>query len=200
MNDKTYGKIRKIIHSLILNTYLSIYISMTECMDVIHQRRSIRKFKTDSINKEIIEKLLKAAQTAPSAGNLQARDFIIVTNPVVKKKLSEAALNQQFLVQAPVIIVFCANIPRSSRVYSSRGELYSIQDTTASIMTLILAAQDLGLGTCWVGAFSEADVAEILMIPPHINPVCLLALGNPAETPHESDRMDISKITHWESW
>jgi nitroreductase len=173
---------------------------MTECMDVIYQRRSIRKFKTDPISKEIIEKLLKAAQMAPSAGNLQARDFIVVTNPVVKKKLSEVALNQQFLVQAPVVIVLCANVPRSSRVYSGRGELYSIQDTTASLMILMLAAQDLGLGTCWVGAFSEADVSEILMIPPHINPICLLALGYPAESPPASDRMDISKITHMESW
>lgn len=169
-------------------------------MHVIYQRRSIRNFKSDPIDRETIERLLQAAQTAPSAGNLQARDFVVVTNPAVKKRLSAAALDQQFLVQAPVVIVVCANVPRSSRVYGIRGELYSIQDTTASIITLMLAAQDMGLGSCWVGAFREADVADILMIPPHINPICLLAIGRPDETPPATARMDISRITHWEYW
>lgn len=173
---------------------------MAECRDAIYNRRSVRKFKSDPVDRKTIRGLLEDAQMAPSAGNLQARDFIVVTNTAVKKKLSEAALDQKFLVQAPVVIVFCANTPRSGRIYSARGELYSIQDTTTSIMVLMLAAHDMGLATCWVGAFSEAEVAEILMIPPDVRPVCLLALGYPAQTPQGPGRMDATELTHWESW
>ncbi|MCL7415776.1 MAG: nitroreductase family protein [ANME-2 cluster archaeon] len=173
---------------------------MTDCMDAIYQRRSVRKFTSDPVDRQIIEKLIKDAQMAPSAGNLQARDFIVVTNTAVKKKLMEAALNQKFLVQAPVVIVFCANTPRSCRIYSARGELYSIQDASISAMVMMLAAHDMGLATCWVGAYSDVDVAEILMIPPNIRPVCMLALGYPADIPKTPERIDSSKLIHWESW
>jgi nitroreductase len=173
---------------------------MTECLDAIYQRRSVRTFKSDLIDRDIITKLLQDAQMAPSAGNLQARDFIVVTDSSIKEKLSKAALDQKFLVQAPVVIVLCANIPRSSRVYGSRGELYSIQDATASVMVLMLAAHEMGLATCWVGAFNEKNVAKILMIPPDIRPLCMVPLGYPAETPPTPERMQSTHITHWESW
>ncbi|MBW6517245.1 MAG: nitroreductase family protein [ANME-2 cluster archaeon] len=173
---------------------------MTECLDAIYQRRSVRTFTPDPVDRQTIEKLIHDAQMAPSAGNLQARDFIVVTNTAVKKKLKEAALDQKFIVQAPVIIVFCANTPRSSRIYSARGELYAIQDASISAMVMTLAAHDRGLATCWVGAFNDADVAEILMIPHNIRPVCMLALGYPADTPDAPVRMDASKLVHWESW
>ncbi|MCK4928109.1 MAG: nitroreductase family protein [Methanosarcinales archaeon] len=173
---------------------------MTECMDTIYKRRSVRKFTSDPVERQIVEKLIQDAQMAPSAGNLQARDFIVVTNMAVRKKLKEAALDQKFIVQAPVVIVFCANTPRSSRIYSGRGELYSIQDASISVMVMMLAAHDMGLATCWVGAFNETDVAEILMIPHNIRPICMLALGYSADTPKASNRIDSSKLTHWESW
>ena len=173
---------------------------MNGCTDTIYQRRSVRIFMADPLDHQIITKLLHNAQMAPSAGNLQARDFIVVTDTAVKKELANAALSQKFLEQAPAVIVFCANTPRSSRVYGRRGELYSIQDATASIMVLMLAAHDMGLATCWVGAFDEAEVSEILKIPPKIRPVCLLALGHPAESPPAPQRLEITKITHWQSW
>jgi len=173
---------------------------MTECLDAIYQRRSVRKFTSDPVDRQIVEKLIQDAQMAPSADNLQSRDFIVVTNTAVKKKLTESAHDQKFMVQAPVIIVFCANTPRSSRTYSARGELYSIQDASISAMMMTLAAHDMGLATCWVGAFNDADVAEILMIPHNIRPVCMLALGYPADTPDIPDRIDASKLIHWESW
>ena len=181
-------------------TSINNLLYMTECLDAIYQRRSVRKFTSDPVDRQIVEKLIQDAQMAPSAGNLQARDFIVVTNTAVKKKLKEAALDQKFLVQAPVIIVFCANTPRSSRIYSGRGELYSIQDASISAMVMTLAAHDMGLATCWVGAFNDADISEILMIPHNIRPVCMLALGYPTDTPDTPDRIDAFKLIHWESW
>lgn len=191
---------RSFLKPLILYTIPAFIELMSSCSEAIHQRRSVRRFSSDPVERTIIIKLIEDAQMAPSAGNLQARDFIVVTNTTVKKKLAEAALNQKFLVQAPVVIAICANIPRSSRIYSGRGELYSIQDAAASTMTLMLSAHELGLATCWVGAFSEAEVSEVLMIPPNVRPVCLLALGHPAETPRAPQRVDVSEVTHWEYW
>ncbi|MCX9014398.1 MAG: nitroreductase family protein [Candidatus Methanoperedens sp.] len=133
-----------------------------ECIEAIKGRRSIRKFKDDAIGEEIINELLEAAMMAPSAGNLQARDFVIVLNGMIKQKLREAALNQSFIEYAPVVIVAVANIGRSARVYGQRGELYAIQDATAAVMNLLLAAHSKGLGTCWVGAFEEYMVRDLL--------------------------------------
>lgn len=173
---------------------------MTEIMSAIYERRSVREFSSDPVDRNTILDLIKAAQMAPSAGNLQARDFIVVTNNAIKKKLRDAALNQDFLIQAPVVIVICASIPRSSRIYRGRGEFYSIQDATASVMVMMLAAHDKGLATCWVGAFDDMEVCRILMIPADIRPVCLLALGYPLRVPRPPGRMEVEKITHWESW
>ncbi len=171
-----------------------------ELMEAMKGRRSVRKFKTQTIGKDIIEELLNAAQMAPSAGNLQARDFVVVTNKTTKQKLAMAALGQTFIEQAPVAIVAVANIERSSRVYRARGELYAVQDATAGVMNLMLAAQARGLATCWVGAFDESAVREILAIPHRARPVAIIPLGYADEAPAAPPRVGLDKVVHWERW
>ncbi len=171
-----------------------------ECIEAIRGRRSIRKFKDSAIKEEIIEELLEAAQMAPSAGNLQARDFIVISNKITKQKLAQAALDQSFIEQAPVVIVVVANIDRSSRVYKSRGELYAIQDATAAVMNLLLAAHSEGLATCWVGAFNEYSVSEILGIPLRTTPIAIIPVGYPDEKPKSPLRMGLDKVVHRETW
>jgi nitroreductase len=171
-----------------------------ECMDVIKGRRSIRKFKDLAVGKEIIEDLISAARMAPSSGNLQARDFIIVTNEITKHKLTKAALGQSFIEQAPVVIVVAANIERSSRIYKSRGELYAIMDASASIENMLLAAHSMGLGACWVGAFDEAQVCELLGIPKKTKPVGIIPLGYPGEQPSAPPRIVQDRVVHGEKW
>ena len=169
-----------------------------ECIESIKGRRSIRKFKDQPVEKELVEKLLDAAQMAPSAGNLQARDFIIISDKTTKQKLSKAAMGQSFIEQAPIAIVVIANIERSSRIYRSRGELYAIQDASAGIENLLLAAHSMGLGTCWVGAFDETQVSALLGIPHRTKPVAIIPVGYPAEQPSAPPRMD--RLVHWEKW
>lgn len=171
-----------------------------DCMEAIKDRRSIRKFKDRAVGKEIIEELLNAAQTAPSAGNLQARDFVVVFNKVTKQKLTKAALGQSFIEQAPVAIVVIANTERSSRVYKSRGELYAVQDATASVQNLLLAAHSKGLATCWVGAFDESAVGEILGLPKKTRPIAIIPVGYADEAPAAPPRMGLEKVVHWETW
>ncbi|MBU4077288.1 MAG: nitroreductase family protein [Euryarchaeota archaeon] len=132
-----------------------------DCMDAIKERRSIRRFKETPLGTDLIDELLSLAQLAPSAGNLQSRDFVVVTEKTIKQKLTAASLNQSFIEQAPVVIVFVANIECASRKYESRGEFYAIQDATASVTTLLIAAQSMGINSCWVGAFDDFAVMEL---------------------------------------
>lgn len=173
--------------------------TMNECMEAIENRRSIRKFTEKEINESDIKTLLHAAHMAPSAGNLQAREFIIVSAEEGRKNLARAALNQEFIIEAPIVIVACANTTRSEPRYKARSALYAIQDATASVMNILLAAHSLGLGTCWIGAFDEGEVSSVLNLPAHVRPIALIAIGYPDEMPEAPPRLG-EGIEHWESW
>jgi len=170
-----------------------------EVADAIELRRSIRRFKNKEIPEGMLKQVLRAGHMAPSAGNLQARDFIVIQDNAVKELLCMAALNQYFIMSAPVCIVVCANVSRSSARYMKRGDLYAVQDASASIMNMMLMAHDLGLGTCWVGAFNEQAVTQLLSIPPGVRPVALLPIGYPDDEPDAPPRMG-EATEHWGKW
>ena len=131
-------------------------------LDLVKSRRSIRVFDPRKIEEQEIDLLLKAAKWAPSAGNIQARDFILIREQETKKRIATAALNQDFISEAPLLVVACANKKKSAMRYGSRGELlYCIQDATIAVQNMLLMAYSLGLGSCWVGAFDEERVKEI---------------------------------------
>ncbi|MCQ4153073.1 MAG: nitroreductase family protein, partial [Archaeoglobi archaeon] len=101
-------------------------------LDLIFRRVSIRRFQQKEVDEKTVRLILEAGNAAPSAGNLQARDFIVVRDPKIKNELAKASLRQMFIAQAPVVVVVCANYPRSMRVYGERGKLYAEQDATAA--------------------------------------------------------------------
>lgn len=148
----------------------------------------------------MIHEIIKYAHFAPSAGNLQARDFIIIKDEKQKKRLSKASLNQMFIAEAPVDIVVCANLNRISP-YGSRGkDLYCIQDSAAAVEHILLLAVDIGLGACWVGAFDEYEVSRILELPPHIRPVAIVPIGYPLGKVTTTPRMDTKILIHYNRW
>ncbi|MFQ6125823.1 MAG: nitroreductase family protein [Candidatus Heimdallarchaeota archaeon] len=172
-----------------------------DVFEAIRGRRSVRKYQTKEISEELITKLLSTAIMAPSAGNRQAWEFIIVHDPITKTELARAAYNQVFIANAPVIIVVCANKLRSAQRYGSRGaELYCIQDSAAAIQNLLLAAYSLGLGTCWVGAFNESMVSKLLEIPEEIRPVALIPIGYSAQVSHPPPRLPLEQVIHREQY
>jgi len=172
-----------------------------DVLEAIKGRRSIRAFKNQDVPAETVEELIDAARWAPSAGNIQPWEFIIVRKPKIKRRLVEAALGQMFIEEAPVVIIVCANEERSSQGYGVRGEtLYCLQDTAAAIQNIHLAAYSLGLGTCWVGAFREEETRVILRIPQGIRPVAIIPVGYPAEAPTAQMRKSISQIVHYETF
>ena len=172
-----------------------------DVLEAVKGRRSIRVFKNQDVPTEIVEKLIDAARWAPSAGNIQPWEFIIVRKPEIKRRLVEAALDQVFIEEAPVVIVVCANEVRSSQGYGVRGEtLYCLQDTAAAVQNIHLTAYSFGLGTCWVGAFREEEARRILMIPHGIRPVAIIPIGYPAEAPIARSRRPLSQIVHYETF
>ncbi len=172
-----------------------------EVFEAIKGRRSIRAFKEQNVSEETIKKLIESATWAPSAGNIQPWEFIIVKERETKIGLSEAALDQEFLEEAPVLIIVCANEIKSSQRYGTRGTtLYCIQDTAAAIQNIHLTAFSLGLGTCWVGAFDENQAREILHVPEGIRPVAMIPVGYPNEKPKLRERQPLSEIVHSETF
>lgn len=165
-----------------------------DLLKIIKNRRSIRKFQSKEIPENLIEKLIEALIWAPSAGNLQSRKFYFVFDLKIKKKLAEAALNQPFIAQVPLVIVGCTD-NRISQCYGERGEkLYSICDVSVSIQNMMLVAYSEGLGSVWIGAFEENRVSEILNLPRNLKPICILPIGYPAEKPTPSSRLLKQKI------
>ncbi len=174
---------------------------MMDVFEAIRNRRSIRAFERKIVSKEQVEWLIDAARHAPSAGNIQPWEFVIVRNPKIKKQLSAAALNQTFIEEAPVVIVVCANEVRFSQGYGQRGaNLYCIQDTAAATENLLLAAYAMGLGACWVGAFREEIVRKALNTPDHVRPVAIIPVGHPSEKPTPRRRRHIQEIVHLETF
>ena len=169
-------------------------------MDVIkavRQRRSVRDYQKKDIPEKLIHRLIEAIIQAPSAGNLQSRKFYFIKDDGLKRQIARAALNQNFIADAPLVIVGCTD-SRIVTKYGERGkELYSIQDVATSIMSMMLVAVEEGLGSGWVGAFHEAEVAEILDMPVNLRPVALVPVGYPSKVPVAPPRVSVKEAVEF---
>jgi nitroreductase len=168
-----------------------------DIFEAFSKRRSIRAFTDQPVTDDALKQILEAVNRAPSAGNLQAFDIYKVTNSECKEALMRASHNQEFLVQAAVVLVFCATPTRSADRYNERGEtLYCIQDATIACTFAMLAATALGLGSVWVGAFDEESVHKIIGAEPDQRPIAMLPLGYPNESPRYRRRRALEDIVH----
>lgn len=162
--------------------------------ETIESRQSIRAYRPQEVENEKLEAILNAIARAPSAGNCQAYQVYLIRNSALKRLLAEASLRQDFVAQAPVVLVFCTQPERAVR-YGRRGEqLYSLQDASIATAYAQLAATALNLGSCWVGAFNEEGVASALGISPPQRPVAILPIGYPAEQPPRSPRRPLAEL------
>jgi len=176
------------------------YGGVMEVFECIEKRRSIRRYEKKDVPNEMIMQIITAGTYAPSAGNMQPWEFVLVRERKIKKKLSDLALKQEHVEEAPLLIVVLANKEKSGLRYGDRGRnLYSIQDTAACIENMLLACTALGLGACWVGSFDEEKVREVLGAPEELRPVAILTVGFPLpyERLPERSRIPFNRIT-WE--
>ncbi|MGB9662875.1 MAG: nitroreductase family protein [Moorellaceae bacterium] len=167
----------------------------SDVITVMKTRRSIRRFKPESVPELAVHEVLEAACLAPSAGNIQPWFFYVIYRAEIKEALSRAAFGQRFVAEAPVVIAVCADLERAA-AYGDRGRtLYCLQDTAAAVSHILLAATAQGLGTCWVGAFNEEEVRRVLALPAHLRPVALVPLGYPAQAPSPRPRRPVEEVS-----
>ena len=166
-------------------------------MKSILNRRSIRKYTSRAVEESKIEQLLKAAMAAPSAGNEQPWEFVVVRDRTTLNAIPKIHPYSLMLYEASVAILVCGDLSREK--YSG----YWVQDCAAATENMLLAAVELGLGAVWLGVYpAEERVSEIrklLNIPETVVPFSLVSIGYPAEQHEPTDRFDPSRI-HYDKW
>ncbi|KPL10572.1 hypothetical protein AMJ71_02700 [candidate division TA06 bacterium SM1_40] len=168
-----------------------------EFYDVVKDRHSVRVFTARPIEEERIERILEAANAAPSAGDLQAYEIFVLRDKTMLASLAKAAYGQAFIARAQLALVFCTNARRSTVKYGARGErLYAIQDASIAATFAMLAIAAEGLATTWIGAFDDDRVAEVIGNPPGLVPVAIIPIGYPGEDPLPTPRRPLSDIVH----
>jgi len=177
--------------------------------DVIKSRRSIRDFQKKKIPKALISKILDSGRLAPSAGNMQPWEFIVIRdkkriNAAVKTTFTgfepKSRRNQDWINQAPVLIAAAADYKRSVARYGRLGREVALLDTVAAIENMILATTALRLGTCWVSGFRKKELARVLGMPPWVEPVALLPIGYPHGTAPSPHKLSLREISHDEGY
>jgi len=171
-----------------------------DVFEAIKKRRSIRKYKTTLVEKEKLNKVLEAARLAPSADNRQPWHFIVIVDPAKRESL-RASYDEEWFVQAPAIVVVCADPKEAWRRGRVGGEEYWKVDAAIAMQNLILASTELGLGTCWIADFEENAAKKALNIPKHIRVVAMTPLGYPDEEKGPvTDRKPLNNIVHYDKW
>ncbi len=169
-------------------------------MDVftaIRQRSSVRAYKAMDVEEDKLKKILEAARLSPSASNRQEWKFVVVREREAKKKLSKAAFRQFFIGEAPVVLVACGT---ESKAIMACGQPTHTVDVSIACAFMILQACELGLGTCWIGAFEEDEVKKILEIPKSVRAVAMIPLGYPDEDPSPRVRKGLDQIVSFEKF
>jgi len=162
-----------------------------DTLEAIRTRRSIRKYRTDPVPRELIETVIDAGRLAATGGNRQPWEFVVVTDPARRAELAAMGGHGKFIEQAPVCIA----------VFAGEG-ITPFEDCAAAAQNMLLAARALGLGTCWVGnpraSFAE-KARTFLGVPERCKFFALIALGYPDESPEKSKRT-LTDVVHWEKF
>jgi nitroreductase len=166
-------------------------------MKAILERRSIRKYTDEPISDQDIKELLQAAMAAPSAGNQQPWEFIVVNDREILNKIPEVHPYSQMLMMAPLAIIVCGNLDKE------KHEGYWVQDCSAATENILIEAQYKGLGAVWLGIYPRKErvkgLKELFNLPEDIIPLSIVSIGHPAESKEPSNRYNQSAI-HINKW
>jgi len=172
-----------------------------ETFECIEKRRSIRSFSDTPLEWEKVGNILRAAQLAPSAGNAQDVRIVVVTDKDIRDKIAESCMKQFWIATAPVILIVYSDPRHTKRLFGLRGDkLYSIQNSSATIQNILLAATDLGLASCWVGAFDENMLNTVLGAPSIVRPQAVIPIGYSDESPDIPKKYEIADTTFINGW
>ena len=168
-----------------------------EFLELAKKRYSCRAYKSDPVEDDKLQQVLEAARLAPTACNLQPFQLIVIHTKGREADLRRIYSSSWF-TQAPIIICACGI---QSQSWKRRdGKNYCEVDVTIAMDHLILAATNLGLGTCWIGAFNPDSAREILGLPDGVEPIAFTPLGYPADCPGHKSRKSLNEIVRYERW
>ena len=177
-------------------------------MKAIMNHRSIRKFKSKSINDVILKEILLAGTRASNTGNMQVYSIVVTTDEDIKKQLAPCHFNQAMVMQAPVVLTFCADFNRFSKWCQQRNAVPGYDNflsfTTAAVDALLaaqnvcIAAEEKGLGICYLGTttYTAAKIIEVLRLPKGVVPITTVVVGYPEEVPELTDRLPLEAVIH----
>ena len=163
-----------------------------DCLEIIKTRQSIRKYKSDPISAEIIKQIVDAGRLAPTGNNVQPWEFIIVTNQEKRNRLAEITEYGKFIKDAPVCIVLI-----------SKDVKYYIEDGSAAVENIMLAAWHFGVGSCWVAGDKKPytqDILNLFEVPDGYKLVATISLGYPLEIPSRAKKRILGEVIHWENF
>jgi nitroreductase len=168
--------------------------------EVMQKRFSVRSYQDKPVDDAALQTILEAVNGAPSAFNAQAFEVVVVRDTARKEQLARICFNQMFAATAPVMLVFFANPDRNrAKIGDEAAAVYSHEDATIACDYAHLAAAALGLGSCWIAAYGQKAVAELLGAPASWCPVALLPLGHPAESQKPRERRTLGDLVHDET-
>ena len=165
--------------------------------ELIQKRYSVRSYKPDPVEDDKLNQILDAARLAPTAANRQPFQLIVIHTAGREEELRDI-YDRDWFVQAPVVICACAT-PEPSWVRSD-GKIYCEVDVAIAMDHLILAATDLGLGTCWIAAFDSSAASTILGLPEDVEPIAFTPLGYPDVEPKPKKRKPLDELVRYENW
>jgi nitroreductase len=176
---------------------LSVQGLIMEFSELIQKRYSVRAYRSDPVEDEKLQQVLEAARIAPTAANRQPFQFIVIHTWGREAELKRI-YGQDWFVQPPLIVCACA-IPSKAWVRRDRKN-YGEVDLAIAMDHLILAATNLGLGTCWIAAFDPIAAREILHLPDEVEPIAFTPVGYPADQPTPKKRKALSGLVRYEHW
>lgn len=172
-----------------------------EVFECIKKRRSCRDFQTKEVNWDKVSLIVDAGRLAPSAGNLQNWKFIVVLDGGKRQSIADACVKQQWMAKAPVHIIILGEPEKGQRFYGDRGEnLYTAQNCAAAAQNMMLEATNLGLASCWVGAFEEEKIRRTCGIPKDVTPYAIVVIGYAHSETKEPAKFPIETVTYFNGW
>jgi nitroreductase len=179
-------------------------------IDTLTNHRSIRRYKSDPISDETLHSILEAGTRASNTGNMQIYSIVVTKDKAIREKLWEVHFKQNMVLQAPVILTFCADINRFNKWCSQRNAVAGFDNfqtfMAASIDAMLVAqnvavaAETFGLGICYLGTttYNAGEIIDILNLPMGVVPVTTLVLGYPDHQPGLTDRLPLEAVVHHE--
>jgi nitroreductase len=184
----------------------------TATIELIHKHGSVRHYKSDPVETQLVEEIIAAGQRASTSSNMQCYSVVVVADSAKRNRLADLCNNQKHIRQAPLFLAWCADLSRLERVCERRGYeqvsenvesfLVSAVDVALAMQTATLAAESLGLGMCYIGAIRNypLEVIELLSLPELVFPISGMTLGWPAVEPRIRPRLPLEAVMHWETY